>query len=243
MSKKRYIDTNFWVDGWIANLNRDEKYFFLYLLTNDKTSIAGVYEIPMKVIVFETEFEHSEVLTMLNKMKAKVVYMNGWIVLRKAIKNQNYRNEKIRRAIQIILEDCPSELLDFVDIPKDFGAKITTKPKGPQQQQLLDESSMSHLPQKKKDSSAVEKDDSSMTLDESSHLIELNRIEFNSKEPDKPPGTKQVLSKSQRRNYAIAMDKERAQKARAENARTRNPKTKLSPMSDEVEKFYERRTK
>lgn len=142
MSKKRYIDTHFWDDTWIADqLTRDERYFFLYLLTNGKTNVAGVYEISIRTIASESEFSRQEIQQMLMKMKSRVVYIDGWIVLRNGIKNQNYKNEKINRGICLVLEQCPKDALGFIDFPDDFD-----KPKqiNTGQTTLLDESSMSH---------------------------------------------------------------------------------------------------
>lgn len=201
MSKTRYIDTHFWSDNWIDNLNRDERYFFLYLLTNDKTSIAGVYEIPLKMIAFETGFTKNEVIELFHKLKAKVRYIDGWVVMRNGIKNQAYQNPKIKRGIQIILEQCDVDLHEYINFPKDFDEIVDKSKKGPQQQRL---------------------DDSLLRpMDRLSHSNTNSNTNLIPIEPDKPVGTKQVLSKSQKRQYAIAMDAEREQKERANKSRTR----------------------
>lgn len=140
MSKNRFINTSFWSDTWIVDhLTRDERYFFMYLLTNDKTSIAGVYELSVKMMAFETDFSPTEIAQMFNRLKSRVRYVDGWVVMRNGVKNQNYRNEKIRRGIELVLQQCPAECLQFVKIPGD--ANITVD-KSPPQQRLVDESSM-----------------------------------------------------------------------------------------------------
>ena len=50
MFKHRYINTHFWKDNYIINLDPTEKLIYLYLLTNPLTNIAGVYEINIKEI-------------------------------------------------------------------------------------------------------------------------------------------------------------------------------------------------
>ena len=54
MAKNRYIDTKFWTDTYITNLDPIEKLLFLYALTNPHTNIAGIYEISIKQIAFDT---------------------------------------------------------------------------------------------------------------------------------------------------------------------------------------------
>lgn len=204
MSKKRFIDTHFWSDVWVDNLSRDERYFFMYLLTNNKTSIAGVYEIPIKMIAFETDFEKNEVIEMFEKIKSKVRYIDGWVVMRNGIKNQNYRNSKIQRGIEIILEQCPAELLEFMDIPKDFVMNTTLPVEKPKLPLVFDDPSMSH------DVSLHSDTDSEFDSDSNSEL-----------DAGKPHGPKQVLDGPQKRSYAKSMAIERESNARAENARTR----------------------
>jgi len=142
MSKKRYIDTHFWNDTWVADtLTRDERHFFLYLLTNDKTNVAGVYEMSLKAIAFEADFTRQEIMQMLHKMQSRVRYVEGWIVMRNGINNQNYKNEKIRRGIELVLEDCPPEALQYIDFPLDFKKPVVISNSQPR---LMDESSMTH---------------------------------------------------------------------------------------------------
>ena len=49
----RKIHTSFWTDPFIEDLDRDQKLFYLYLLTNEKTRQCGIYEITKKQIAFD----------------------------------------------------------------------------------------------------------------------------------------------------------------------------------------------
>lgn len=222
MSKKRFIDSHFWSDTWIDTLERDEKFFFLYLLTNDKTSIAGVYEIPLKMIAFESGFTKEEVVRLFNKLSSRVRYVEGWVVLKNAIKNQNYHNAKIERGIEIILQNCPAELLEFVDIPKDFKKIQRPVDKPNPQQRLIDVSSMSH------DVSSHSDTDSNTDLDSNSDA--KTRGDSNKFEPESQ-------TPAQKRQYAIAMEKEREQKIIAERARGR-PRSKPESIRDITERKW-----
>lgn len=46
MAKYRQLYTEFWKDGFVVELEPEEKYFYLYLLTNANTSQCGIYELP-----------------------------------------------------------------------------------------------------------------------------------------------------------------------------------------------------
>jgi hypothetical protein len=227
MSKKRFIDSHFWSDTWVDGLTRDERFFFMYLLTNDKTSIAGVYEIPLKMIAFESGFTQAEVLELFRKLRAKVHYVNGWVVMKNAIKNQNYKNTKIERGIEIILQNCPPELIEFVNIPDDFKKITLPHVEKSQQQGLFHESSMSHHVLSHSDT------DSDTEFDSNSDAAAKDSNKFDPKSQ----------TPKQKRQYAIAMNVERGQQKRVVESRTRS-RSKVSPIMtpEEIEAIYEKRT-
>lgn len=229
MSKKRYFDSNFWNDTWVENLTKEERLFFIYLITNDNVSIAGVYEIPMRKMSIESDFTKSEVTELLEKMKSKVKYVDGWIVLRNAIKSQNYKNDKIRRGIKAILESCPVDLLEHVSFPQDFDTEIERVEPQPTQQGLFDESSMRH-------------EETYMTHVKY-NVIKLNRIKLNTNEnAAEAAESSKEFSATQKRNYAKASqaDREQATRARQSFKRKPSPPGKLS--LEEIDKAYDRRT-
>ena len=50
MSVYRQIYINYWQDAFILELKPEEKYFYIYLLTNSKTKQCGLYELPSRII-------------------------------------------------------------------------------------------------------------------------------------------------------------------------------------------------
>ena len=65
MSKKRYFDTKFWSDTWIVDtLNPLDRYLYMYLILNEKTNIAGVYELPLRTMANEVGLDKEEVIRM-----------------------------------------------------------------------------------------------------------------------------------------------------------------------------------
>jgi hypothetical protein len=136
MSKTRMFHTKFWSDPWVVDqLDMLEAHLYFYLMTNEHTNIAVVYEISLRTIASEAKIERQEVARMLNgRLGAKVRYFDGWLILKNFIKHQNYQNQKIRRGIELALADVPAEALDYIHWPADYGQP---KPEGSQQTQLL----------------------------------------------------------------------------------------------------------
>jgi hypothetical protein len=49
----RKIHVSFWSDSFIGDLEKDRKLFYLYILTNERTTQCGIYEITKKQIAFD----------------------------------------------------------------------------------------------------------------------------------------------------------------------------------------------
>lgn len=136
MSRRVLIDSKLWNDPWVLDtLSPQEKLLFLYLITNDRGNVIGIYEISLRTIANELGFDRAEVESMLASFGEKVVYIDGWIVLKNALKNQNYHSPKIQSAVKTVCEKVPEGLLKHIDWPADYG---TEKPKGSVQTSLLD---------------------------------------------------------------------------------------------------------
>jgi hypothetical protein len=142
MSKKRFIDTKIWSDAWINNLDPVEKLLFLYLLTNEKTNVAGIYELPIKIMAVETGIEKEMIDKILIRFEQdkKIIYKNGWIIIINFIKHQNFNNEKIKKGIELAIENIPDEIKNSLSMghiyPIDVSYMGHTYP--------IDVSSMSH---------------------------------------------------------------------------------------------------
>lgn len=52
----RKIHVQFWSDVFIQSLTPEQKFFFLYLLTNERTKQCGVYEITTRQISYDTGY-------------------------------------------------------------------------------------------------------------------------------------------------------------------------------------------
>lgn len=117
MAKTRIINTRFWVDDYVSNLDPIEKLLFLYFLTNPSTDICGVYEIPLKTIAVDTGLEVEMVKKIIRRFARdkRVYYSNGWLGIKNFIKHQSI-NPKVEIGINIGLEKAPREILDRLQI-------------------------------------------------------------------------------------------------------------------------------
>mgnify|MGYP001590121599 FL=1 len=115
MAKNRYINTKFWSDNWVKEkLNPLDRYLFLYFLTNEHTNIAGIYEIPLSTIAFETGIDKEELQReMLKRLEPKVFYVDGWVCVVNFERHQAIRgNPKIQRGIELAKNEIPNEILE-----------------------------------------------------------------------------------------------------------------------------------
>ncbi|UVI31192.1 conserved phage C-terminal domain-containing protein [Paenibacillus spongiae] len=67
MATYRQVQTTFWQDGFVLSLTPEEKYFYLYLMTNSKTTQCGIYELPKRVIEMETGYNRETVDKLLDR--------------------------------------------------------------------------------------------------------------------------------------------------------------------------------
>ena len=76
MAVYRQIQTAYWQDEFVLNLTPEEKYFYLYLLTNSKTKQCGIYQLPMPIIIIETGYNQETAEKLLKRFieYGKIIY-------------------------------------------------------------------------------------------------------------------------------------------------------------------------
>jgi DnaD/phage-associated family protein len=123
----RQVHTTFWQDPYVLDhLDFKEKYFYLYLMTNSKTTQCGIYEISEGVMRLETGLPASEINQMISKFETdgkikysketKEIFLVNWVkynpvnntniekcVLKelKELKSDEYREDLIRACISL----------------------------------------------------------------------------------------------------------------------------------------------
>jgi hypothetical protein len=84
MANFRQVHTKIWKDGWFLDLAPAHKLFFIYLFTNECASISGLFELPERVMCFESGLSPKEIQAAFEALgKAnKAFYEDGvvWVV-------------------------------------------------------------------------------------------------------------------------------------------------------------------
>ena len=69
---KRVIDTSFWTDDKVVDLfSPEDRYFFLYLMTNPHTTQLGIYAINKKYMAFESGYSLDTIKVLLDRFQNK----------------------------------------------------------------------------------------------------------------------------------------------------------------------------
>ena len=113
MGKLRSLSTSIWSDPFIEELKPSEKLLFIYLITNDKTNMLGIYEVSIRKITFDTGLKKEDVVKALKEFERlkKVKYVNNFVILVNFLKHQNFNTNMKKSAIDVY-NDLPNELKD-----------------------------------------------------------------------------------------------------------------------------------
>ncbi|MBX3045109.1 MAG: hypothetical protein KIT33_15090 [Candidatus Kapabacteria bacterium] len=109
--KLRSVNTDFWEDDYISDLSPLQRYFYLYLITNPKCNLIGMYEISITRMSYDTGFSKDEVRIHLERFEedGKLVFENGYILLRNFLKNQSLFG-KMLIAVKNLLSALPEKI-------------------------------------------------------------------------------------------------------------------------------------
>lgn len=103
MAVYRPVQISFWQKKFILKLTPEAKYFYIYLLTNSKTSQCGVYELPLSVIELETGYNRDTVTKLLEQFiqssKIKYDYENEEIYVLNWLKYNQINNVNVMKCV------------------------------------------------------------------------------------------------------------------------------------------------
>lgn len=110
--KYRQIKTSFWEDGYILELSCLEKLLFLYLFTNPRVNLCGIYELADRTICYTLGCTLEELVFMKKKLEKdnKYAFYKGWVFIVNFTDHNKYSS-----APNIV----KSFLADFNSIPKE----------------------------------------------------------------------------------------------------------------------------
>ncbi len=132
MAKYRQVHVEFWQDGFVLDLTPEEKYFYLYLMTNSKTTQCGIYELPKRIMETETGYNRETVDKLIQRFVdyGKIIYHDPTkeIMILNWTKFNWINSPKVTSLIKKELENVKHQ--GFVDVfinkCKEYGYGIDT---------------------------------------------------------------------------------------------------------------------
>jgi hypothetical protein len=123
MAVYRHIHIDYWQDGFVLDLTPEEKYFYIYLMTNSKTSQCGIYELPKRIMEAETGYNRETIEKLLRRFEdykkivysedSKEIFLINWTKHNKVVSpkvkkciEKELSNVKINELIDLFLKEC-----------------------------------------------------------------------------------------------------------------------------------------
>lgn len=113
MAKERIVNTRFWNDSFVSELDPLGKLLFIYFITNEHTNISGIYELPLKIAAVETGIDQTMFVKMMPVLEPKIIYKDGWVIIPNFQKHQHYESGNVHKGIQRELTLIPGHILDI----------------------------------------------------------------------------------------------------------------------------------
>lgn len=109
MAGFRQIHTQIWADEWFAELATDEKMLFIYLFSNDATSLTGLYKLSLRIMEFESGINRERILEIFEKFAqdGKAYYENGIVLVTNMQKYHNSISPKVTIRMNKDIEAIP----------------------------------------------------------------------------------------------------------------------------------------
>ena len=116
----RKIHISFWSDPFIQDLDNEQRLFYLYLLTNEKTKQCGIYEISKRQISFNLGIDSEKVTELIgyfvNAGKIRYSLETNEIAIKNWMKYNSSTSPKVVSCIKSELCSIKDRvLIEYVD--------------------------------------------------------------------------------------------------------------------------------
>jgi hypothetical protein len=115
MSKSRVVKDEIWDDDWFYELDPTEKLVWLFLLTNPRGNIAGIYKLNQKWAAQSVGLDFDVFKTILQRFvrDGKIIYEDNWVALVNFHRHVAYRNASVAQGIVRLYREgtgCPQSV-------------------------------------------------------------------------------------------------------------------------------------
>ena len=127
-TKQRYISTSIWSDDWFDGLSEREKLVYFYLLTNEHTNAAGVYQCTLKNVRLEIGLGREEIERIMAKFAeaGKAFYFREYIIIPKWLKHQKIKERSgLFMGMVKVLKGLPDEVKAFISDRRHYDYDVT----------------------------------------------------------------------------------------------------------------------
>jgi len=109
--KSRIVNTKFWTDSYVEQLNPTEKLLFLYCLTSPQSNLLGIYEVSESRIRFETRIPLETIRKGFERFAKdkKIYYYHGFIIIPTFLSHQKL-NSNMKIGVTKLIDDLPEWL-------------------------------------------------------------------------------------------------------------------------------------
>jgi len=132
MADYRQIHVTTWDDDWFCQLNSDEKIVFIWLFSNRRANVSGLYEFTEFICSRETGIDITLVQDAIKKLQKdkKIFIENGWIWVKNLRKYNDSKSPNTKKSIDNDLAKLPDMKLkrDYIAYYKELEAPIKPLP-------------------------------------------------------------------------------------------------------------------
>lgn len=111
MEIRRYLNTRLWRDSWFETLNANEKFVYVYLLTNPSTNMLGIYNLSIRRIAYDCNLNEQTARRCIKKLEeiSRIMYRKGYVIIPDWI-SQNAMNPSMKQSAMKDFDKLPADV-------------------------------------------------------------------------------------------------------------------------------------